>query len=421
MKLIRILAVLLAVSAAISFVSCGKNGNDEQTTPVTTEYAEPENFGPDTPITAEEEIDSLKSENENLNSYVINLWSRGFLFEDEDNDHKSLFNGTTVGDYMVGEIYENNCVTWKMSSPVILTSYLFYSGPVSSEERERNNGNTNPTAWLFMGSNDGANWENVDTVTQANMSTEKLSPSGYVIHVSHLKKFSYFKIVFTETPESGYLGLSEITLLGTVCEEDPVQTEAPEEKVPVKVVIPSGKIDVSTAGVPKDAGEWKTKKNSDGSTTYTLVTPREFNHKGFNIYKLGDVTGGFAVTIEGETKRTWPDGSQGIFGIFIAEEDLDGDGYIYESTDNYYCCFATGQIYKNEKAWATAIISTYAVAEGEKVKITLTYDGKGTFNYYYGGECYTFTDNNYLKGKGVCIFSKQNAGSTYTIYDFSAS
>ena len=176
MKLIRILAVLLAVSAAISFVSCGKNGNDEQTTPVTTEYAEPENFGPDTPITAEDEIDSLKSENENLNSYVINLWSRGFLFEDEDNDHKSLFNGTTVGDYMVGEIYENNCVTWKMSSPVILSSYLFYSGPVSSENRERNNGNTNPTAWLFMGSNDGANWENVDTVTQANMSTEKLSP-----------------------------------------------------------------------------------------------------------------------------------------------------------------------------------------------------------------------------------------------------
>ena len=276
---------------------------------------------------------------------------------------------------------EGATITVKYAYPTGVNSYVITAK------------NANLVSYSIYGSQDGTTWVPLDVVCDAKLTA---GVNGY--DMDKRGQQNYLKIVINKT--AGEIELDKFELIG-----------------------------FSTVGPTVDGGTWSTYVNEQGRTVYVLEKARAYNHSSFNLYKLGWVEGAFSITLGGTYSVPWPNGGgQGSFGIYACGQDHGGDGSIDENGDDYYLCYSTGLIEKNEGSWGGWNVNGTEWGKPEDpsatVVFTLDYDGEGNFKYYVDGELvgeYTDAVSDPFTEGYVCIACKQSTEDgplEYELYEF---
>lgn len=223
----KLVSLTLAVVLALAMVACNNTATDD-TTPTTTtapsttttKPTNPDPIVPSDPVaeTAITGIDigEVFSMGNNLQSVIdqasITLTNMTPFSENEG--VKNLFNGTTLGDKLAGNVSGTVEITWKTTSETTVQAYAMITGGDSAT-----NGRL-PYSWEFFGSKDnGATWVTIDKVEISSITKSSNASFGY--YVDKTAAYTSYKLAISAVSEDGTaasgtaLQLNELILIGT--------------------------------------------------------------------------------------------------------------------------------------------------------------------------------------------------------------
>jgi len=146
-----------------------------------------------------------------------------------------------------GTVYKGDWAQIQLPTQILLSSYSI-SGL---------NTDTNPSAWVILGSRDGINWTVVNT--QGTLSLVNTTTYTYSV-ATPSQAFNYFRLVALATGSAGYLQMTEWTLYGTADTAQPLTVSQP-------VTLSYGAQTASLTGIA-NAG---------------VFVPQDFSSSGLNV------------------------------------------------------------------------------------------------------------------------------------------
>lgn len=253
MKSTRLIALMLAILTASSLFACNSGDTEgDNTTPAATTTADntpaatttPSDVSdaPETPDTSETPDEPVTPETPVRIADLAPLLAKGGDLRDlvtdtavsesmtpwGDGSAANLFDGNTTGTKLGGDVKGSDDaigevdITFKTSVATTVKAYVLYTGNDSASYIGRT-----PTAWEFLGSNDGENWTIIDKVGASAMEDLNFQPFGY--YVDEPAAYTFYKLHVTDhTPEAeddadGHnnylLQLNEMILVGDAAGE----------------------------------------------------------------------------------------------------------------------------------------------------------------------------------------------------------
>ncbi|MBO4356169.1 MAG: hypothetical protein J5850_04885 [Clostridia bacterium] len=336
-------------------------------------------YNEEKPVTSEEKLEEFYlADGSNLLFVADGATTDGITVDDPF----VLFDGKSETKFSAN-VTAGSSVTLKWNGAATVNSYII------------NAGEKVPESWSVYVSKDGTNWTLIDLVCKGNLVAG--SRNGYDVDVAN-EQADYIKFVFNT---DGDVELVDIELIG-----------------------------FSYVGPAVDGGTWSTYVDDAGRTVYRLEKARPYDHKCYNLYKLGYLKPGqsFTLTLGATFKIPWPNGAEGEFGVYVCAQDRNSNGAFEEVGDYYYLCYSTGLIEKNRGTWCGWEVGPSRVYNPESfesyVVFTIEYDGAGTFKYYFDGVLTaTMVDqvgDPFTEGY-ICICAKQGTQDgpvDFTLYEF---
>ena len=149
-------------------------------------------------------LQTVLSQN-SLNKFIIDKSAVGTPGKNSSETCAMALDGKTETKFCTDSIPAT--IAWTMKKPVILKWYVLYT----ANDNEKFHGR-NPQQWILFGSNDGVDWEGIDSVSNANIPNTNFTGVAYT--VTNQRAYQYYAIKFQTTNGAAIMQISEISLYG---------------------------------------------------------------------------------------------------------------------------------------------------------------------------------------------------------------
>lgn len=288
----------------------------------------------------------------------------------------SDYNNTNPGTRFAVRFNDKNAaITWETEKPEVASYFIIYTGRNFYPLADDGAGDRSLSSFVLYGSNDGEEWTEITSAARLHI---RQAMSVFGIHLDNDTAYDHYKLSFeSEQGRFESLGINLYT-------------------------------DTPTAESGALNGDWTV-----ANGVYKSTTGKE-SDSNFSYYQLGKsttVTLSAKVTIGKENH-----------GFMFGAKDLNGDGKIKESDDQYYIVVFGGdgeyvKINRTNRAFGSwnkelEIKNAYNYNVGDEVTLTVSYDN-GSFTVFINDEQIgEWTDTNPFTGTGYGLATKS------TTFDF---